>query len=112
MSAALLLVEDERDLAEVAADYLRAAGYRVEVCGDGAQALARVRRAPPDLIVLDLMLPSLDGLALCRAVRSFSSLPIVMTTARVRRSTACSGWRRARTTTCASPTARANWWHG
>jgi len=83
MSAALLVVEDERDLAEVAADYLRAAGYRVEVCGDGAQALARVQRAPPDLMVLDLMLPSLDGLALCRAVRAFSSLPIVMTTARV-----------------------------
>lgn len=83
MSASLLIVEDEPDLAHLAADYLRAAGYAVQLCADGAAALASIRRAPPQLIVLDLMLPSLDGLALCREIRTFSSVPIVMTTARV-----------------------------
>lgn len=83
MSASLLIVEDEPDLAHLAADYLRAAGYAVQLCADGAAALASIRRAPPQLIVLDLMLPSLDGLTLCREIRTFSSVPIVMTTARV-----------------------------
>lgn len=83
MSASLLIVEDEPDLAHLAADYLRAAGYAVQLCADGAAALASIRRAPPQLIVLDLMLPSLDGLTLCREIRKFSSVPIVMTTARV-----------------------------
>jgi two-component system response regulator BaeR len=83
MNRTLLIVEDAQDLADVAADYLRTAGYAVQVCGDGLEALASIRRVPPDLIVLDLMLPSLDGLALCRAVRGFSTVPIVMTTAKV-----------------------------
>jgi two-component system response regulator BaeR len=78
-----MIVEDEAELAALVADYARAAGYEAEVHGDGAQALEAIRRAPPDLVVLDLMLPGLDGLALCRAVRGFSELPIVMVTARV-----------------------------
>ena len=83
MSTTILIVEDEAELACVIADYARAAGYVPAVCGDGLEALAAIRRAPPALIVLDLMLPGLDGLALCRAVRAFSSVPIVMVTARV-----------------------------
>lgn len=83
MSSSVLIVEDEPDLAHLAADYLRAAGYEVEMCADGVAALASIRRAPPRLVVLDLMIPSLDGLALCREIRTFSNLPIVMTTARV-----------------------------
>ncbi|HXS73496.1 MAG TPA: response regulator [Rhodanobacteraceae bacterium] len=83
MSSPVLIVEDEPDLAHLAADYLRAAGYEVEMCADGAAALESLRRAPPRLVVLDLMIPSLDGLALCREIRTFSNLPIVMTTAKV-----------------------------
>jgi len=83
MSPAIMIVEDEAELASVVADYARAAGYLPCVFGDGAQALAAIRRAPPALVVLDLMLPGLDGLALCRAVRAFSDVPIVMVTARV-----------------------------
>lgn len=79
----IMIVEDEAELAALVADYARAAGYRAEVFGDGAQALAAIRRDPPMLAVLDLMLPGLDGLAVCRAVREFSELPIVMVTARV-----------------------------
>jgi len=83
MSTTILIVEDEAELASVIADYARAAGYVPAVCGDGLEALAAIRHAPPSLVVLDLMLPGLDGLSLCRAVRAFSSVPIVMVTARV-----------------------------
>ena len=83
MSTTILIVEDEAELACVIADYARAAGYVPAVYDDGLEALAAIRRAPPSLVVLDLMLPGLDGLALCRAVRAFSSVPIVMVTARV-----------------------------
>ena len=83
MSARILIVEDEPELAGLVADYATAAGYRPTVCGDGAAALAAVRADSPDLIVLDLMLPGLDGLSVCRAVRAFSAVPIIMVTARV-----------------------------
>ena len=83
MSATIMIVEDEPDLAGVIADYARAAGHVARVFGDGADALAAIRATVPDLVVLDLMLPGLDGLALCRAVRAFSQVPIVMVTARV-----------------------------
>jgi len=83
MNPRIMIVEDEPDLASVVADYARAAGYTPEVYGDGAEALAAVKREAPALIVLDLMLPGLDGLSVCRAVREFSDVPIVMVTARV-----------------------------
>ena len=87
MSASIFIVEDEPELAALVADYVRAAGYAPTIFGNGFEALAAVRAgasgAGPGLIVLDLMLPGLDGLAVCRAVRAFSSVPIVMVTARV-----------------------------
>ena len=79
----VMIVEDEPELASLVADYARAAGYAPVVFGDGALALEAIRAAPPALLVLDLMLPGLDGLSLCRAVRAFSGLPIIMVTARV-----------------------------
>ncbi len=83
MNRKILIVEDESDLAAIIADYVIAAGFAAEVIADGKAALASIRRAMPDLIVLDLMLPGLDGLALCRAVREFSDVPILMLTARI-----------------------------
>jgi two-component system response regulator BaeR len=83
MNTELFIVEDEPELAALVADYARAAGHRATVFGDGALALEAIRRAPPALVVLDLMLPGLDGLSLCREVRRFSETPIVMVTARV-----------------------------
>lgn len=83
MSAAIYIVEDEAELAGLIADYVRAAGFVPTVFGDGALALAAIRADAPALVVLDLMLPGLDGLALCRAVREHSDVPIVMVTARV-----------------------------
>lgn len=83
MSTTIMIVEDEPELASIVADYARAAGYLPVVFDDGVAALAAIRRAPPALVVLDLMLPGLDGLSLCRQVRAFSDLPIIMVTARV-----------------------------
>jgi two-component system, OmpR family, response regulator BaeR len=83
MSKTILIVEDEPDLAAIVADYVIAAGWRAHVIADGNDALASVRRQAPDLIALDLMLPGLDGLSLCKAVRGFSDVPIIMVTAKV-----------------------------
>lgn len=78
----ILLVEDEPDLARVLADYLGRDGFDVAVEGNGAEALARIQRTPPDLLLLDLMLPDLDGLSILREVRKVSDLPVIMVTAR------------------------------
>jgi len=83
MNTHVAIVEDEPELAALVADYARAAGYAPEIFHDGALALAAFRDAPPDLVVLDLMLPGLDGLALCRALRAASNVPVIMVTARV-----------------------------
>jgi two-component system response regulator BaeR len=79
----ILLVEDEPDLAQVLVDYLVRDGFDASVEGNGAEALARIERSPPDLLLLDLMLPDLDGLSILREVRKFSELPVIMVTARV-----------------------------
>ncbi len=79
----ILVVEDEPDLAQVLVDYLLRDGFDASVEGNGAEALARIRRSPPDLLLLDLMLPDLDGLSILREVRKFSELPVIMVTARV-----------------------------
>ena len=79
----LLIAEDEAELAGIVRDYACAEGWAAEVVGDGVAALERVRQGGIDLLVLDLMLPRLDGLAVCAAVRESSVLPIVMLTARV-----------------------------
>ncbi len=79
----ILLVEDEPDLAQLLLDYLLRDGFDAAVEGNGAEALLRIERAPPDLLLLDLMLPDLDGLSILREVRKFSELPVIMVTARV-----------------------------
>lgn len=79
----VLVVEDEPKLADLLADYLRAAGFAVDALADGLAVLPWVRAHAPDLIILDLMLPGRDGLDLCRDLRAFSRVPIVMATARV-----------------------------
>lgn len=79
----VLLVEDEATLAELLADYLRQANYLVQVIGDGDQVIEWVKQHNPALIVLDLMLPGKDGLTLCRELRAFTQVPILMATARV-----------------------------
>lgn len=82
-NAHILIVEDDVKIAALLADYFVAAGLRVTRVADGLAAVEAVRAHAPDLMVLDLMLPSLDGIGVCRAVRAFSALPIIMLTARV-----------------------------
>jgi len=83
----ILIVEDEPKLAQLLADYLSQAGFESHIIADGQQALeylnAKRTSDLPDLMILDLMLPSLDGMEICKAVRQFSHLPIIMATAKV-----------------------------
>jgi two-component system, OmpR family, response regulator BaeR len=81
--ATILIVEDEATLAELEADYLQHAGYQTYIVSDGLQVMPWLERRSPDLIVLDIMLPGLDGLELCRRIRQTSEVPIIMLTARV-----------------------------
>ncbi len=78
----ILVVDDEARIVSLTRDYLESAGYRVLTAGDGATALARARAEKPDLIVLDLGLPKLDGLDVTRQLRRDSTVPIIMLTAR------------------------------
>ena len=78
----ILVVEDEMQIARTLRDYLEVAGFEVTVVGDGSAALASARGDRPDLIVLDLGLPSVDGLDVARELRRTSATPIVMLTAR------------------------------
>ncbi len=82
----ILVVEDEPDIARIVRDYLEHAGFTVLQAGDGEMALRYVRSAKPDLMVLDLGLPGMDGLDVTRTVRSFSALPIIVLTARAEES--------------------------
>ncbi|HST66485.1 MAG TPA: response regulator transcription factor [Mycobacteriales bacterium] len=77
----VLLADDDATVSDVVRRYLEVAGMTVDVVGDGAEALSRALSAPPDLVVLDLMLPGLSGLEVCRRLRETSSVPIVMLTA-------------------------------
>lgn len=82
MNETILVVDDEPKITQLARDYLVESGFKVLTSGDGVQALAIARQEKPDLIVLDLMLPGMDGLDVCRAIRKESDLPIIMLTAR------------------------------
>lgn len=83
MNELILVVDDEPKIMRLARDYLEQSGFRVLPAGDGPSALAAARQEKPDLIVLDLNLPGMDGLDVCRALRRESNVPIIMLTARV-----------------------------
>jgi len=79
----VLIVEDEQKLASVMADYLAQTGFESSIINNGLDVIDRVKEKAPDLILLDLMLPGKDGMTICREIRSFSNIPIIMVTARV-----------------------------
>lgn len=83
MNQHILIVEDEAKLAELLRDYLQQAGFSVSIVNNGRDAIPAAREYLPDLILLDLMLPGRDGMEICRELRTFSSVPVIMTTARV-----------------------------
>jgi two-component system response regulator BaeR len=79
----LLIVEDEPKLAQLLLDYLSRDGFDCHVLADGGLVIDWVRQQAPQLILLDLMLPNKDGISLCREIRTFSNVPIIMITARI-----------------------------
>ena len=81
-TAKVLLVEDQVELAELLRDYLLKERYEVELRHSGDGVIERVRDAEPDMLLLDLMLPEMDGMSICRGIRRFSDVPIIMVTAR------------------------------
>jgi DNA-binding response OmpR family regulator len=82
MPTCVLLIDDDVRLVAMLGDYLRSRGYQVDVCGDGEAGLAAQARADYDAVVLDVMLPGIDGLEVCRRLRARSPVPILMLTAR------------------------------
>jgi two-component system response regulator BaeR len=79
----ILIVEDEPKLANVLADYLKASGFEPAILASGTEVVPWVREHKPDIILLDLMLPGRDGMDICKDIRTFSRVPIIMVTARV-----------------------------
>jgi DNA-binding response OmpR family regulator len=83
MSPTILLVEDEAELVRVLRDYLERAGFRVQTASAGPEAVSQFQHDPPDLVLLDLNLPGMDGLDVARQMRRTTKVPIIMVTARV-----------------------------
>jgi len=79
----ILIVEDEEKIASLLCDYLEEAGFRTSTQNNGDRVIAQIKKEPFDLILLDIMLPGKNGLELCREIRQFSNIPIIMITARV-----------------------------
>ena len=82
MSKRILIVEDEESIADLERDYLELSGFQVEVANDGETGLNKAMKEEFDLIILDLMLPGVDGFEICREVRSQKNTPIIMVSAK------------------------------
>ncbi|WP_425489816.1 response regulator transcription factor [Nocardioides ungokensis] len=107
--ARVLVVDDDHTVREVVVSYLRAHGHDVLEVGDGEAALVAMRDAPADLVVLDLMLPGIDGLEVCRRLRDGGDVPVIMLTALGAETDRVGASRSARTTTSPSRSAPASW---
>jgi two-component system, OmpR family, alkaline phosphatase synthesis response regulator PhoP len=82
MTNTILVVDDEKNIVQLTRLYLRNEGYRIEEAYDGKQALEKARAVNPDLIILDLMMPEMDGLTVCKEIRKTSNVPVIILTAR------------------------------
>ena len=82
MAGTILVVDDEKNIVQLARLYLNKEGFRVEAAYDGAQALEKAKILRPDLVILDIMMPEMDGLSVCRELRKTSNVPIIILTAR------------------------------
>ena len=82
MAVSVLVVEDDHNIAELLQMYLEKEGYAVTIAGDGGAGLTKFRAIKPDLVLLDVMMPVMDGWAVCRAIRAESQTPIIMLTAK------------------------------
>ena len=82
MAVSVLIVEDDRNIAQLLQMYLEKEGYAVTIAEDGNQGLAKFQAIKPDLVLLDVMMPGMDGWAVCKAIRAESQVPIIMLTAK------------------------------
>lgn len=82
MAEKVLIIEDEKDLADILGEYLKVEGFRVAICNDGKTGLDTFQREGAELVLLDIMLPVMDGTAVCREIRSQSDVPVIMVSAR------------------------------
>jgi DNA-binding response OmpR family regulator len=82
MPGTILVVDDEKNIVQLARLYLNNEGFRVETAYDGKQAVEKAKSVRPDLIVLDIMMPEMDGLTVCREIRKTSNVPVIILTAR------------------------------
>ena len=82
MATTVLVIEDDRNIAELLQMYLEKEGYAVTIANDGGQGLEKFRAIQPDLVLLDVMMPVMDGWAVCNAIRAESQIPIIMLTAK------------------------------
>ncbi len=82
MANTILVVDDEKNIVQLARLYLRNEGFRVEEANDGKQALEKARTLSPDLVILDIMMPEMDGLTVCKEIRKTSNVPVIILTAR------------------------------
>ena len=82
MAVSVLIVEDDKNIAELLQMYLEKEGYAVTIAGDGGQGLSKFRAIKPDIVLLDVMMPVMDGWAVCRAIRAESQTPVIMLTAK------------------------------
>ena len=82
MAVSVLIVEDERNIAELLQMYLEKEGYAVTLAADGGQGLTKFRAIQPDLVLLDIMMPVMDGWSVCKAIRAESQTPVIMLTAK------------------------------
>jgi two-component system response regulator BaeR len=83
MNKKVLIIEDEAQIASILKDYFQQSGFEVHTLDSGAKAVDTIKRLVPDAVILDLMLPDTDGLEICRQVRKFSNVPMLMATAKV-----------------------------
>ena len=98
----ILVVDDEREIADLVGVYLRNEAFTVRTAATAAGALDAIRQSPPDLALLDVMLPDMDGFSLCQQIRREHLFPIIMLTARVQDLSLIHIWR-SRTSTAMSP---------
>ena len=105
----IMLVEDEVELAHLVRDYLEAAGFEVSMFHDGQDAYTSFQQRKPNLMILDLMVPRMDGLTICRKVREQSDLPIIMVTARTEEIDRVLGPNMGQMIMCANLLVQKNW---
>ena len=108
----ILIVEDEEAIADLEKDYLELSGFEVEVANDGETGLARALEGDYNLLILDLMLPVVDGFEICRKVRDEKNTPIIMVSAKKDDIDKIRGLGLGADDYMTKPFSPANWWHG